>query len=839
MSLITKKSGKKAVDGKLRRAAIQFSIFSIPALTLLFKTQKAGANDINVNVVEKEKHPEEKKMNKDGVKKTGRALSVIDLKSTIPDFPGQNISLDSWHDQNLTDSHYPVGGGVLYSVFDDELEDDGGTVFRVNSEWCWVRNVSEIIDAQWFGVTGDGIDRSESISSAIDYITKNGGTLSFPNGKINFGKLRKRIEYYEGIKEFTIQGQGYSTIFTFDNIDPPERPSEKNWVSEAPLILIKGKGTEQYIDSPIIENLTIDYSSQRNGGGTNLETLEECHPTPHSIGAIAIYAVYCLNPVFRNIKFNNIYGSGIYCRKSFNPVSSNLYFYNVSANQIIDRVGKMDKDNSGGAIFYWSCYGGKIEGCIAWNKRKYTSLIESPDNGQQIQNTLCGYIGFWSEFSLNRTDRDDNSPPMMDWLNNKESRNDRVSRGTEIYNCTVYGYVIGIKGESAVDISIVNNKVLNCYLPILCSGVRGIVQRNFTDMLACEDVLCPQGGLEEKRSHLGGVTFAPKSVYNQNLEITSNYVRTKNYPAFTTSRINLKFLYNYININGRAPIFKSVSKGDFHGLEITGNTFIIESGSVPAQSNLYSNNTVTISKNSFESKSTKPVIINFSSVDNSESSVLFYENYIDGPVELIFKSSASIKNNNIIMPAAYNGDIIKLKGNESELTNNYFLFNSQQKAQAILIGCENVRIESNNIKININGDVTSNGIFHFESHSRAPLLIGNKIINNKVNLSLIVADVLIMPTIENNISDGDAALLWIREKLKGPVTFKLNSFQGGFINNENAGLDANLISNLWEDYSPCAGERIFYMLPIPGGKEGIVMTTNGWREFGCIATQLI
>ncbi|RWR01182.1 hypothetical protein ED28_14775 [[Pantoea] beijingensis] len=834
------------VDGAARRSALKKSLWALPALPFVFNKAAAAEREPAKISNTEPLHAKDKisegfsstsvngLRQQDGLKFIGQALSVDELKKIVPDLPGQRISLASWHRQGWGGLAYPAGGGTLYSVCNNELKEDGGTIFRVNDKWCWVRDISGEIDAQWFGVTGDGIARAENISTAIDYITHNGGILTFPKGEINFGLLRKRIEYFPGIKKFTIRGQGYETVFTFDNIDPPERKIDKNWVSEPTLILIKGRGTDEFIDSPIIENLTIDYTRQRNGGGTDLATLDECHPTPHSIGAIAIYAIYCRNPVFRNLRFANIYGSGIYCKKSFNPLSENLSFLNVSANQIIDRTGRMDRDNSGGAIFYWACYGGKITNCSAWNTRKYTVNYRSPDNKQELKDTLCGYIGFWCEFSVSRTDRVDLAPPMIDWLNVKGKELDRVSRGVEITNCIIYGYVIGIKGEAAVDISIVNNKVLNCYLPITCSGVRGVVQRNFTDMLGCDNIKCPQGGLEQKRSHLGGMTFTSKSTFNQSLDISHNYVRTRNYPAFTTSRLNLKFLYNYVNVYGKASLFNSVSESDFYGLEVSGNTFVIEDGAEPQDSILSSNETSIFSSNTFDNKSKFSLNFIFLPGNKIWHGITFNDNYFNGPIKLQFKSKALICGNRFIIPRTYTSGVISLHGNGSQLNNNYFTLNSNQEPKSIFISAIDVMIGNNQFYLIDNGKPKTHGVLSFDDSCISPKLQGNRINDDKYGISLAVAGTLIMPHMENNNSDGDGTLLWISKTLKGPVISQMNVFKGGLLGGESEIPEPNSKQNLWENYSPSTGQRITYLNPHPGGREGLVMTNNGWKEFGAI-----
>ncbi len=774
--------------------------------------------------------------NPDGLKYIGQCLCVEDLRKIIPELSGQRISLASFHRYGWGGVHHPVGGGELYSVRSKDLTDDKGTIFRVNDNWCWVRDISGEIDAQWFGVTGDGVPREKELSNAIDYIASNGGVLLFPSGDINFGLLRKRIEYFKGIKRFTLRGMGNSTTLFFDNIDPPERKLNEDWVREPSLLVLLGNSTAEFIDSPVIENLNFDYSRQRNHGGTDLNSIEECHPIPYSKGTTAISASFCLNPVFRNIRFINIYGNGIYCKKSFNPLSENLTFFNVSANQIITRFTKrMDRDSTGGAIFYWSCYSGKITNCVAWNTRTYTVDYKSPDNGQQINGTLCGYIGFWCEFGSARLKEVQLAPPMVGWLNNNSPNLDRISRGIEISNCIVYGYVIGIKGEAAVDISIINNKVLNCYLPITCSGVRGVVERNFTDMLAADDVKCPQGGLESRRSHLGGLTFTNIDKANQSLVISNNYVRTKNYPPITTNRTNLKFLYNYINIYGKAKFFDTVSTKEVYGLEITGNTYVIDEEAEPADSVISNNSKIIFSKNTLTINCIKAPHILFKDNSSKMSLTEFSDNNIVGPIVINFYMTVNLANNAFLAPGNAGERVIEIIGNNSRVANNYIESKSSWNNHMLDMNANNVIIAENKFNILDTGLGKNKGAIFFKNNNSVMEIINNKITGNKYNLSLIEAGSLQMLTISANSSDGRGSLMNLSGKLSGPIFCIIpNSFLGGFSAEEITD-EPNKVENLWSGYNAQPGNKISYLLPIAGGREGIVMTLQGWREYGNIA----
>ncbi len=765
----------------------------------------------------------------DGFRYIGSCASVRDLRQTEPQYTGQEILLKAYYDDNSSS-----GGGLFIAIPNSDLNDDGGIIFEVNDKWCWKRIYSNEILAEWFGVRNDGVSCEENINSSIDYITRFGGTLVFSIGIINFGRLRKTVNFFPGIKSFIIRGQGAATVFSFENIDPPARPNNKNWVFEQALLTFNGIDNGHFIGPFILENFAIDYSKQRNKGGTDLESLSECHPTPHSAGTTAIFASYCLNPVFKNISFSNIYGNGIYCRRSLKPLAENNLFKDVSANQIIARDNRMDRDCAGGAIFFWSCYSGTIRDCIAWNTRKYTVEFDSPDNGQPLEGTLCGYIGFWCEFDISLKSKDNTEPPWIDWLNvDKRRDDDYVSRGMEISNCLVYGYVIGVKGETLVDVSIINNVVLNCYLPILCSGVRGIIQRNFTDMLDCEDIKCPQGGLEQKRSHLGGITFAKNFNSNLSLEISHNYVRTSNYPAVITSRLNIKFLYNYVDLHGKACLFSSSGKGRLIGFEMIGNVFYFNENANPATSNLVSNAKALIENNTFIINCEKIVEIVFKKNPDSEN-ISFIGNTSIGPLIINSDISLTLKDNYFSNRGVSQSHIVA-KGDYSKISNNIFEC-TRDFDQAIIELYGRGHSVEQNLFIVRQGKKKPNTLAAFLKLKAKTLFIeinNNRISGNDDNRPFIMAEDCSILNAHNNGSDGIARLIDSMNKIKGPVSFSRNQFKQQITDNPLFD-EPNQAQKLSDEFNASIGERIYYILPQRNGREGIVMTSEGWKEFGQI-----
>ncbi|HCQ9101898.1 TPA: hypothetical protein OMI71_005260, partial [Klebsiella variicola] len=234
----------------------------------------------------------------------------------------------------------------------------------------------------------------------------------------------------------------------------------------------------------------------------------------------------------------------------------------------------MAKDSDGGFCFLWSCFSGIVENCIVWNKRVYKSKFASLDNQTEMQGTICGYIGIWAEYSLTRDN--DVPPPRLNWLKNKDLISDTLSSGIVFRNNVVYGYTIGIKTESYVDAIIDGNVVLNCYLPIFASGTRCTISSNWVDMLQCSGIKCPQGGLEFKRSCLGGATWAKNNDTNMSLLIEKNYVKSDMYPVFLTNRNNLVVKNNYFLTTKKGKLFDSKDNKIVTGLALIENTFVID-----------------------------------------------------------------------------------------------------------------------------------------------------------------------------------------------------------------------------------------------------------------------
>ncbi|MBT9432205.1 hypothetical protein JZM24_08870 [Candidatus Sodalis endolongispinus] len=161
---------------------------------------------------------------------TNSVANITELRQSIGT-AGDVILLAGYVGGNNT------GGGMLTWLDDTSTQDDGGVFYLVNSNGGWKRNVAQGIMADWFGVTGDGVDCGEAVLTAINYVVSNGGILQFPQGEVNIGTTRIEITTMND-PSFIIRGQGHgSTHITWDNVDPIAMDiNTGNYTSETALL---------------------------------------------------------------------------------------------------------------------------------------------------------------------------------------------------------------------------------------------------------------------------------------------------------------------------------------------------------------------------------------------------------------------------------------------------------------------------------------------------------------------------------------------------------------------------------------------------------------------------
>lgn len=434
---------------------------------------------------------------------TNSVANITELRQSIGS-AGDVILLAGYVGGNNT------GGGMLTWLDDTSTLDDGGVFYRVNSNGGWKRNVAQGIMADWFGVTGDGVDCGEAVLTAINYVVSNGGILQFPQGEVNIGTTRIEITTMNG-PSFIIRGQGHgSTHITWDNVDPIAMDiNTGNYTSETALLKFgadpTGYGRGDRFASITIEDLSFSYTRQANKGGNTYETMGVGpHPTPYSCGTTMLDIWGSYHPIVRNCRFEDCWGNAIRFRKCNTPIVQNCMILDVSANEILGRQNSSEAlDSFGSGIFLWACWGGVVSDTTIWNTKVYVcdeSLIAA--NGQVYNGTLVGYIGCFTEYGPIVGDSYISVPPSVTYFTDEEgnktdySINIQFSTFTRV---TVYGYVIGFKSESASIVALNDCTGLNCYMPVL-NAAQMYINGGYFDMLGAYKIKSPQNGYETQRA---------------------------------------------------------------------------------------------------------------------------------------------------------------------------------------------------------------------------------------------------------------------------------------------------------------------------------------------------
>ncbi|MBD9719534.1 hypothetical protein IB240_14105 [Raoultella sp. RLT01] len=748
-----------------------------------------------------------------------RCISVDELVDI------KNISFNENNDKyyfSVRSNH--LQSGYFIAIKNTDYIDDGGVFIRIDEFYGWLRIYSGNVQAEWFGVIGDNIDCGLEIVHSIKYIAYNGGVLEFSTGVFSLGKHRVLLTKEDVKSSFSIIGKGEKTVFSFENIDPPGN-DKTTWVKEPMLFSFIGRDSEDFLPSILLKDFSLDYSRQRNKGGHDLDSLEITHPSPYSVGTNAIYFYYAYSPVIENIYINNVYGNGIVIKKSFYPQIKNCRGNNVSAGNVVSPDGNMAKDSDGGFCFLWSCFSGLVENCIAWNNRVFQAKYSSLDNAVEMQGTLCGYIGFWAEYSLTRDN--DIPPPMLTWLRKKDPDSNTLSNGIIFRNNVVYGYTIGIKTESYVDAIIEGNVVLNCYLPIFASGTRCTISSNWVDMLQCSNIKCPQGGLEFKRSYLGGATWAKNNDTNMSILIEKNYVKSVQYPIFLSNRNNLVVKNNYFLITNKGKLFDSRDNKIVTGLSLIENTFIIDSLYQSSDSHITYNNNVRFFGNNFINKSSNLCRVFLG--NSREQYFSFHNNNFNGFFQIVSNSYLHFEENDIVI-SQVNKPFLITKSSGVEFKRNILNLGMLSNVPLVDLFSNDVKIVKNKITVSsVTDDNTP--LFRFNDNNVYNVTIDNTMLTiNGAKLNLATFNNVHYMKLTGN-SSNIALQVNIYDRGFGPFYVKGNSFK---TINGIEDYDPNSINNISPLYSASVGEVVYSLKPQLGSNIGIIYTENGWHKFGTL-----
>ncbi|SDV49182.1 hypothetical protein [Chitinasiproducens palmae] len=743
------------------------------------------------------------------------------------------------------------GQFVIDDTDDGSIADDGAEFVRDALGRLWRRRFSGPRLARWWGVTGDGIACGANVLAALAACLKRGGAVAFPEGEVNWGISRFDWVYDGTTKALDIVSEG-ATLWTYDNIDPPARPDGTNWVSEPNLFSYQAAPDLTYGIAPqvrVLPGIRVSYARQRNQGGTDLDTLAVTHPTPHSVGVRAFFFRYVDRPVIDGVVATDIYGDFAQIRQCILPQVDNCYIYNVSAGNVLARNGAMDKDSNGGGIFFWGCYGIARKNFI-WNPRVYLASVVSPENSQQMQGTICGYIGVWGEYALN-VSSSTAPPPFNTVIQSTEGENNRLfvddqSRGNVFEGNTIFGYVMLIKTEAKAIASVLNNVCLNGYLPIFVSGTNGLVAGNFVDMMGAGDVKSPQNGFEFIRAHIPGHTYTEDGAFNSGVLVSGNRIHIRGtYAPFSFDRYNMRYVGNTVIFRGNnAPAFinsQGVSKA-VRGSQLDGNIFLYADSTFNvARTNIPSQLGFQMTRNVFMSFRVNTIGIQFPNESTLAKSPLIEGNqfYGDFYVNTLVPQTVYRANKWFRYSSNPGGFCLGIDAAATGSVSMDDEFNvcTTMTAEPIDASCEGLIVLRSKINWTDSGTATITACMKNMPASLrlGPTYEGVRITGNNQNLAMLRAGSILAPRFIDCRSDNSAYMYLSGGTVYGPMVVEQCYFAGGLVSGNFP--EPNTSSRLAAGITPYSGMRLPpYLRPAAGGKEGEVYidSTSGWKTYGSI-----
>ena len=698
----------------------------------------------------------------------------------------------------------------------------------------YVSDKLNYVTPEEFGAYPNGIDCGQAMFNAWKHVVTNGGCLVLSKGTYYVGTTRFHFAYADGIKPHKVIGQGDSTVIKFGDIPPSGLLPGQNWVKEDPLIRYLGNSGTQYIPQVVLEGFLMDYSEQSNKGGTDLSSLDITHPTPYSLGVWAIYFMYALRPTVKGVSMRQIYGDGVFIRKSTMPRVSGCSLYDVSAGNIITRVNpNMASDSNGGGIFIWACHGGVVEDNICWNTRTYKASVVSIDNGTQIKDTLCGYIGIWSEYGTDQNLTTETAPPLLSYINatNKANGWNTEALGCVIRNNTVYGYTIGIKTEGENEAHIKDNVCLNAYLPIYAANTRSVVDGNWTDMLYCDNRTCPQGGFQSVRSSILANNFVPTfDGARVGIELRNNKCYCVNYAGFRANRTAALIEGNMFRFaRGGAWPFDVNLAAEVNGVVIRDNEFFFDTTITSAiTANLQYHRGTQFVGNRFINRSDKQITLAFRT---NCSGINLEGNTFDGPVFVAMQCTGYLSKNTFVESADVKGARLQVTA-PCTVRENTFKVTPLSTADNISLTGNNINFLYNDITFEGTNVTLSGAIVTLPGSSRGVSLVGNVVNANPASMPMFYMFGAHYPSIDKNKTTG-GPLLNLAGSTYAPVQIGYNVAPSLY--QTIPSVELNAVGNISPDFTAFIGMRLPYLKPASGGKEGLVYTDTGWKTYGAIS----
>nr|DAX06982.1 MAG TPA: tailspike protein [Bacteriophage sp.] len=749
---------------------------------------------------------------------------------------GQKVKLRSYYDGGNS-------GGGEFVGHKGTATDDGGIIAAGNG-YYWERVFDKgVVHAQYFGIVENRAVGQEVIN-AITYLNKNGGELRFPTGVFNLGTTRFKFPFTTGYGIKIVGSGNRATKFIFENVDPlpMANPSTDNWTKEETLFIFgtTPSASMNVYSVPVeITNIHFDYSNQVNKGGNTYETMGVgAHPTPYSTGSSFIDFIGVDKPIIQNCKFTNMYGNGVRIQYCKDAIIRDSDFFDCSGNQVRGRYNFGESlDSTGSGIFSWASQDTLIENCVAYNTRVYKCDPQlTASNGAVYNGSICGYIGIYGEYSIN-VNGDDKIPIRTNWQYINNTDGIKTTTAT-IKDCEVSGYVLGIKSEANIIITIDGNKVHNCYIPVSCQS-SGHISNNYIDNTDISLFVSPQVGFESQRGSVclswwSGDTIANVASHQQ--YVVNNTIIGKKYACIVTGKASSFISHNTLISRENGKIIDTLTSWGNNQVVMESNTIVIDSPSKDNNLIRPSNTKLFIfAKNTLINTSTFRVQIGLS--EGTKQSVVS-ENFFRGRIYFyISNGDVTIEKNRFILdPTTGLGPSAQIYNTSRvQLVNNYFeIANSFGTNNFMISTSTDVKFNNNVFQIINDAALTSNvPLVTTYSYNKKIEFIGNRIVgdnNGSFGHLLFQGAGTEILRFDNNISDGPAPLLKATSGGKGPWFISNNQASA----QNDVGAEKNTSTNLSSDYIASIGTKIPYLLPAQSGKEGIIYTANGWVVYGSI-----
>lgn len=346
-----------------------------------------------------------------------------------------------------------------------------------------------------FSAKLDGRDESAVFQKFIEYLKANGGRGRIPAGLLYSKTYRPKANMIDGaFKSFEVvcDGEGNTTI-KFGNVSPVLNEAGTAVVTAEPrLFNISGVAGLQVAPRCKFSGCTIDYSEQVYKGGASSANPGLTDIKPLSGGVNVFTAEYAEGLEIENVVIKEVYGNGVILSRCPNSRLINVRGFNVSAGN----PGAADSTGGFIGIMRGSQVGTYVSRCIGINTRVYQTDTVAGFNTITAKDTMCGYIGIWTEYPINTSGL---FAPGTDLWGSVTPQN-VASMGCLVENCMVYGYTLGFKMETNTPCVFSACVAINCWIPYIGGASQGRIVNCYGDGGVSDQKKCPQSGYEYVRA---------------------------------------------------------------------------------------------------------------------------------------------------------------------------------------------------------------------------------------------------------------------------------------------------------------------------------------------------